>query len=300
MAQLALFAVTAAIEIGSMLIRALNKPKISTAAPVINQISSSANGSPIQFGYGTVRIGGQIFWSTGISYTKKQESAKGGPSITYYTYFASFAICWGEGPLIVNRIWGDTKLIYVAPGNTSEYPIQDFPAWSATQLFNPGNIVSYSGQLYTALTVSTGDVPPTSLTNWQLISDYPPWDPAVNYSTGDVVTYNSLLYVAQAPSLDVNPTQGLGFIGGGGTTVNGTQVTYWAPLSTVYKPPTFYPGDELQMPDPTIQAVEGVANTPAYRGLGYSVFENFPLLNFGNRVPNLRAEVTYLKVRNIL
>lgn len=292
--MIALFAVTAAIEIGSMIYRALNKPRVSTASPVINQMSTSANGSPIPFGYGTVRIGGQIIWTTGINYTKKQQSAKGGPSITYYSYFASFAVCWGEGPLIVNRIWGDTKLIYVAPGNTSEYPVQDFPAWSSTQLYNPGNIVSFLGRVYQALIINTAIEPDTSVITWQLISDYPPWDPGVNYSSGDVITYNSLLYVAQAPSLNINPTSG------STTTVNGTTVAYWASLAKVYPPPTFYPGDEAQMPDPTIQGIEGVANTPAYRGLGYSLFENFPLLNFGNRVPNLRAEVTYLRVRNIL
>jgi hypothetical protein len=67
-----------------------------------------------------------------------------------------------------------------------------------------------------------------------------------------------------------------------------------------YGAPTIYPGDELQMPDPLIQASESVAATPAYRGLGYFVYDKLPLASFGNRIPNLRAEVHYTKTVNIL
>lgn len=52
-----------------------------------------------------------------------------------------------------------------------------------------------------------------------------------------------------------------------------------------------YPGSETQQPDPLIQAVEGAANTPAYRGTAYVVFEDFLLADFGNRLPNLSFEV---------
>jgi len=50
-----------------------------------------------------------------------------------------------------------------------------------------------------------------------------------------------------------------------------------------------YRGDEQQMPDPLIVAKEGAA--PAYRGLAYVVFENLPLANFGNRIPQLSFEI---------
>src|SRR6266403_5176225 len=59
------------------------------------QISSSANGLPIPFGYGGFRIGAQIIWSGGIKETKTTttQSAKGGPSqtSTTYSYTVSFA-----------------------------------------------------------------------------------------------------------------------------------------------------------------------------------------------------------------
>ena len=52
-----------------------------------------------------------------------------------------------------------------------------------------------------------------------------------------------------------------------------------------------YLGTEDQLPDPTIEADEGVGNTPAYRGLAYIVIKDFQLEKYGNRIPNFRFEV---------
>lgn len=54
---------------------------------------------------------------------------------------------------------------------------------------------------------------------------------------------------------------------------------------------TVYLGDENQNPDPTIQAVEGVNNTPPFRGLAYVVFQNLDLSSWGNYMPSLSFEV---------
>ncbi|MDZ7629685.1 MAG: glycoside hydrolase/phage tail family protein [Parvularculaceae bacterium] len=48
-------------------------------------------------------------------------------------------------------------------------------------------------------------------------------------------------------------------------------------------------GTEDQTPDDLIAATEGAA--PAFRGLAYVVFENLPLKDFGNRIPQLSFEV---------
>lgn len=53
----------------------------------------------------------------------------------------------------------------------------------------------------------------------------------------------------------------------------------------------FYHGDEDQLPDSLIEAVQGVGNAPAYRGLCYLVVENLPLSRFGNRIPQLSVEL---------
>lgn len=53
----------------------------------------------------------------------------------------------------------------------------------------------------------------------------------------------------------------------------------------------FYAGGEDQDLDPFIASVEGLANTPAYRGLALAVFENLQLGEYGNRIPFLTFEV---------
>lgn len=52
-----------------------------------------------------------------------------------------------------------------------------------------------------------------------------------------------------------------------------------------------YKGDEDQLPDPFIEGFEGIGKTPAYRGLAYVVIEDFPLFDYGNRIPNFTFEV---------
>ena len=68
----------------------------------------------------------------------------------------------------------------------------------------------------------------------------------------------------------------------------------WAdgkPLDLVGLTVRTYTGSEDQTLDPLIVAHEGTENTPAYRGLGYVVFERLPLADFGNRIPQLSFEV---------
>lgn len=52
-----------------------------------------------------------------------------------------------------------------------------------------------------------------------------------------------------------------------------------------------YRGTEDQSPDSEIVAVKGAPNAPAYRGVAYILFEDMPLADFGNRIPQLSFEV---------
>ena len=52
-----------------------------------------------------------------------------------------------------------------------------------------------------------------------------------------------------------------------------------------------YHGTDDQLPDPKIAAVEGEKYVPAYRGTAYVVFEDLPLGQFGNRMPQFNFEV---------
>ncbi len=64
-----------------------------------------------------------------------------------------------------------------------------------------------------------------------------------------------------------------------------------------------YRGTEEQMPDPLIESMKGYNRTPAYRGIAYMVFENFPLANFGNRIPNfsfhVKKQATHKEAQNV-
>ena len=52
-----------------------------------------------------------------------------------------------------------------------------------------------------------------------------------------------------------------------------------------------YQGTQTQNPDALIEAVEGAGAAPAFRGLAYIVFEDLPLKDFGNRIPQLSFEI---------
>lgn len=52
-----------------------------------------------------------------------------------------------------------------------------------------------------------------------------------------------------------------------------------------------YLGTETQNPDTIMEGFEGVGKTPAFRGLAYVVIQDFPLAQFGNRIPNFTFEV---------
>jgi hypothetical protein len=58
-------------------------------------------------------------------------------------------------------------------------------------------------------------------------------------------------------------------------------------------PYTVYLGSEDQDQDPTIVATEGAANTPAYRGMCYIVFNRVKLEQFDNKIPKVRAEFIF-------
>lgn len=55
----------------------------------------------------------------------------------------------------------------------------------------------------------------------------------------------------------------------------------------------FYPGNEVQLPDPLIMSHEGT-DIPAHRGLCYVVFDDLALKDYGNRIPNITAEISYI------
>lgn len=53
----------------------------------------------------------------------------------------------------------------------------------------------------------------------------------------------------------------------------------------------FYVGDSTQSVDPLIDTIEGAGTVPAFRGVCYLLFEEMPLKDYGNRIPQITAEL---------
>lgn len=61
--------------------------------------------------------------------------------------------------------------------------------------------------------------------------------------------------------------------------------------SMKYSALRFYNGTSDQMPDPTIEAHEGVGKVPAHRGESYFVIDNLDLMKWNGSIPNFTVEI---------
>lgn len=96
---------------------------------------------------------------------------------------------------------------------------------------------------------------------------------------GPRVTTTTYAYFGNfAVALCEGPVAGIGRIWADGKEIDQTEVEF-----------RFHPGSETQTPDPLIEAKEGEA--PSYRGVAYLVFERLALGKYGNRLPQLAAEI---------
>lgn len=62
-------------------------------------------------------------------------------------------------------------------------------------------------------------------------------------------------------------------------------------ISTASGNYNIYVGNETQNPDPIMVSFEGSGNVPGHRGLAYVTLRDFPLADYGNRIPNFTFEV---------
>jgi hypothetical protein len=108
--------------IGGIIDRKLFGPKApKTYGPRLGDLTvqTSTEGASLPIVYGTMRIAGNVIWSTGLtesSTTTEQGgggSGGGGGSYTTYSYSTDCAVALCAGIITgVRRIWADTKLIY--------------------------------------------------------------------------------------------------------------------------------------------------------------------------------------------
>jgi hypothetical protein len=89
-----------------------------------------------------------------------------------------------------------------------------------------------------------------------------------------------------AVALVAGPITAIGRVWADGTEIRSSAGTFASPVTM-----RLYPGSETQAVDPLIAAAEGGKSAPAYRGIAYVVFDDLPLAEFGNRIPNLTFEI---------
>jgi hypothetical protein len=130
-------------------------------------VQTSTEGASLPIVYGTMRIAGNVIWSTGLTEKKKKNktgggSGGGGGSYTTYSYSTDCAVALCEGTITgVRRIWADTKLIYDVGSNATLETLQAsaknnirFYTGSETQLCDPliqaveGTDLAYRGTAY--------------------------------------------------------------------------------------------------------------------------------------------------------
>lgn len=125
------------------------------------------------------------------------------------------------------------------------------------------------------------------------------WAAGIDADTSSLDT--SLLTFAAAYCEPIDPNQTVEIItmsangtlfysGGAVLSVANISESDQASLEACIAGMTVYQGGETQLPDPTIQGYVGAGNVPAFRGLRYIVFVDFPLSISNNSVPNIVVE----------
>lgn len=83
------------------------------------EVTTSSYGQVMPRHYGRMRVAGSIIWATELAeHSETQGGGKGAPSVTTYSYTASFAVALASRPIRgVGRIWADGKLLRGAAGD---------------------------------------------------------------------------------------------------------------------------------------------------------------------------------------
>ncbi|WP_375197371.1 phage tail protein [Sphingobium sp.] len=83
------------------------------------QVQTSTYGSQLPRLFGTLRVAGTVIWATDLKETKNRSGGgKGRPSVTTYSYSASFAVALSARAIRnVRRIWADGNLLRGSAGD---------------------------------------------------------------------------------------------------------------------------------------------------------------------------------------
>ncbi|MBF9150429.1 phage tail baseplate protein [Novosphingobium jiangmenense] len=82
-------------------------------------VQTSSYGSALPMHFGTIRASGSVIWATElVEHKQKNGGGKGRPSVTSYSYTASFAVAVASRPIAgIGRIWADGNLLRGSAGD---------------------------------------------------------------------------------------------------------------------------------------------------------------------------------------
>lgn len=295
-------------------------------------VSSASYGNPWPRCRGHVRLTGNMLWSGNINETIHKTTSGGifgvgQQSVYTYTYSINCAIGFGKklqrigasarDPLFGSatsfvRIYADGKLLYTAAvsdasgGGTipdtsgSNNPVSDglWPegAYTIPVTAGPNGLkLSIGDEITFTWFLENGQAAPSG-------QAYEVQQP-VNFAAGQsgvVSVFPALGPDPRSPDTDHSPIF-LNIPGVGGPS---TDVSSFDPdphdgshLAGGYIPGTggitFYLGTDTQTPDPFMTSRLGAGNVPGYRGLTYCMIKDLELVNYGNRIPNISAEILF-------
>lgn len=268
------------------------------------RIMTAAAGSGMQYCMGPAnRVGGHIIWKGPLIEVEhvSQSGGKGGSSVssTSFEYFLDMALGVCEIPIEgsiskITRIWADGNVVYHDRDDVEldvdmtatrfqvisrrwffwiciDYVSDAWLELSMAASSDPGIIDDFTDLVVGAECVLSGFGSPNDGT----------------YTIRNIIEDDGsgLVYV----ELNRPPLPGT-FID---QVIGQRQVSQEIPKFDPSKMTgiAVYDGSSQQLPDPTIEAVEGVGLTPAFRRTAYLVIEQLFLGDFGNRVPRFEVEV---------
>ena len=254
----------AASYIDSQLFRppGINGPRLESL-----RVQTSTYGNAIPKVYGKAKAAGNIIWGT--KFVEHVDHVGGGifgaGASKVYNYTVSFAVMICKGPIIgVKRIWADGTLF---PHYESKFLI--IGAGQNKIKFSAVDSTDFLA-LYT-LTAKTVD-------------EAQVWEVNGMGTVAADCRYGVYFDNGHASWIIDKKTEST-------IIADGTVITLTiSPHTEKYKM-ELHLGAEDQMPDTTIEDIEGVGNVPAYRGCAYAVFKDLDVEKFGRRIPTLTFEV---------
>lgn len=246
-----------------------------------SRLGSASEGSPANFCLSKEnRVAGTIIWMSTLR--KHKEGGKGGSAARQDTYSIDLAIAFTKD-IVINRIpkiFMNGKLVYNDTPDI-DYSSNLLSAVHLIEVLQTGEATTLTKHYIEVTSPSTGpDLSQLRSGKNMIISG---WTAAGNNGTWKVTS--STIDTTTLISKVRYQTSGGANESAGNTIVIHQDLPSFSPDQADSF--TFYLGTETQLADPTIQAYEGVANTPAYRGTGCVVITDFQLQDYGNQLPQL-------------